>query len=588
MTTRDSSQSIPPSYRNPVIHDRGPSSYPGAYRITDAALKTYGITREFFGTTQVTNAGGSKFRVKDYQYLLGDGTVGMTFLPISDTGVSTCPDGTVVYGSTLVDALLRTEMNLGAQDPIYALAYYIHPELNHGTVPDFAKTDKIELGITHVGAYLGNGRTSNAPELYHNRRWSVSDDTGNDFGYPANLVIIGLQGTDQAVLNRNLNIVDDILNCGVRFPMEYKDSQFRMAELNTALMFYRDWVLQAHYLRTDKSWFTYCAAHKTLVTTIALNLPHNLDAFKEVYGAADGAEFFAQFCQYHMEIFGVPFSPDLQTRFVPLWKQQGLTRAQIRPFTIAEYSAWDAARLAGKLGSYGGFKPLPSGVGMPWGPQMTADLVNDFVQTYADFIDAGAIAFSATVFGLAAPVCTRAKIPLWQYLLEALPMVQQAMRAHASVFAPSIPGSICTDSAYYKGVFAALFTALGGKPGAEAALDAQSGGLWDKILSTIKGTVEPEVLTWAALELVRRDWNAIMNAGQLPLDTGYDNFMAAIQAEFQQARDLLVSDPSGIQFNAPPAIVHMIVTGMYRASPQVSVRTIATVMNYTEIEKNPT
>ena len=96
------------------------------------------------------------------------------------------------------------------------------------------------------------------------------------------------------------------------------------------------------------------------------------------------------------------------------------------------------------------------------------------------------------------------------------------------------------------------------------------------------------MLTWAALELVRRDWNAIMNAGQLPLDTGYDNFMAAIQAEFQQARDLLVSDPSGIQFNAPPAIVHMIVTGMYRASPQVSVRTIATVMNYTEIEKNPT
>ena len=39
---------------------------------------------------------------------------------VCDTGDGTCPDGTVVHGSVLVDTLLRTEMNLGPQDQIFA------------------------------------------------------------------------------------------------------------------------------------------------------------------------------------------------------------------------------------------------------------------------------------------------------------------------------------------------------------------------------------------------------------------------------------------------------------------------------------
>ena len=380
---------IPPQYRNPIIHDRGPSSYPGNFQITDAALAKYKIARDLFGTTQIINADGSTFRVKDAQYILASGSVGMTFLPVCDTGDGICPDGTVVHGSVLVDALLRQEMNLGPQDPIFALMYYFHPELNSGTVLQFAKTDKTEMGISHCGAYHGNGRTSNAPELYHNRVWSVGPDVGNDFGYPANLAVLSLDGVAQVTLNRNLNLVDDILNCGVRFPADYKNSQFRMIDLNTSFMFYRDWVEQAHYLREDTSWFTYCAAHKTVVTNIGFNLPHNLASFQEIWGQDEGTKFWNTFCIYHMEIFGVPFTPDLQTSFTPLWKQQSLTPAQIKPFTLPEYIAWDAARLGGVLGSYPGFKPVPVGAGLPWGAQMNADLVNDFVQSYADFVDAG-------------------------------------------------------------------------------------------------------------------------------------------------------------------------------------------------------
>lgn len=585
-----SSAVIPPQFRNPIIHDRGPSNYPGKFQVTAAALAKYGIARELFGTTNIINADGSQFRVKDYQYILADGSVGMTFLPVCDTGYTTCPDGTPVYGSVLVDALLRAEMQLGPQDPIFAMMYYIHPELNNGTVLQLAKTDKTEMGISHCGAYHGNGRTSNAPELYHNRVWSVGPDVGNDFGYPANLVILSLDGVDQPTLNRNLGLVDDILNCGVRFPAEYKNSQFRMADINTSLMFYRDWITQEHYLREDTSWFTYCAAHKTLVANIAFNLPHNLASFQEVYGAADGTEFWNTFCIYHMEIYGVPFTEDRQTHFTPLWKQQGLTPAQIKPFTLPEYLAWDLARLGGVLGEYPGFKPLPFGVGLPWSVQMNADLVNDFVQTYADFIDAGPIAFVATTFGLSGPVCERAKIPLLQYLFEAMPIAQQAMRAAAAINAPSMPGSTYHNDPWYHAQFTALYTALGGKPAnadqTRMALDGQAPGpsIWQMLMGVVQNEIEPEVLAWLALDLVRTDWAAIMSAGQVSLDQGYDAFMTAIQGEFQKARNMTVRNPNGIQFNAAPPILHMIITGMYSCAPQVKLRTIATVMNYTEIE----
>ncbi|HEX4848993.1 MAG TPA: hypothetical protein VFV30_12685, partial [Novosphingobium sp.] len=140
---------------------------------------------------------------------------------------------------------------------------------------------------------------------------------------------------------------------------------------------------------------------------------------------------------------------------------------------------------------------------------------------------------------------------------------------------------------------AALFTALGGKAEeADAALAQTSGqtpgpSIWQKLLGLVEHELGPDVLAWLALDLVRTDWAAIMAAGQVPLDQGYDAFMTAIQADFQKARDIVVHNPNGIQFNAAPPVLHMIITGMYACAPQVTVRTIATVMNYTEMESQP-
>lgn len=586
-------------YRNPVMHDRNPPNYFGKYQITDQALKNYGKTRETFGSTTIIMGENSSFNVKDYMYVLENGkSVGMTFIPINDTGAVTGSDGKKVFGSVLVDELLREKMYLKPDDPIYAIIYYIHPEkeLTEGTIASLSKTEKIQMGITHWGSYLGNGRTSNSPPLYHNRVWRVTGEVNTDYGYPANLMILSMKGVDQAVLNKNLTLADNFLNYGVRFPKDYKNSKFRAISINTALMFYRDWVLEDEYLKQDKTWFTYCAAHKTIVANIGLNLPHNEAAFREVYGAGEGSTFWNAFCTNYYELTGYEFADEDQTDFEPLWKKHGLTSEQIKPLTKAEYDAYDAARRTGELPHFKGPQPLPPNVGTPWGPQMTADIIYDFVQAYADFIDAGAIATCATVYGFCGPAAERTDISQIEYLVGAIPVVQHAMEAHATIYAAAEKTKSWIDSPYYRETFTGLYKALGGTDAKVDPLkDPTAASALVKLnLLQVTGLVaaaqslasnwEPLLLTWFSMMRIRQNWSVIMKGGQIPIDDAYVNFMDAIQEELEKARDMLVSSPKGIQYNAPPAEAHMIGIGMFCANEYVKLQTIATVMDHSELE----
>ena len=105
------------------------------------------------------------------------------------------------------------------------------------------------------------------------------------------------------------------------------------------------------------------------------------------------------------------------------------------------------------------------------------------------------------------------------------------------------------------------------------------------IIKSLIGDLVPEVLTWLSLMRVRDNWESIMAGGQVPMDTAYTQFMEAVQGEFQKARDMVVSDPEGVQFYTPPAIGHMMAIGMYPHNSLVSLKSVVTVMNYTELEK---
>jgi hypothetical protein len=579
------------SGRNKVLHGRQPSVYEGDYQITDEALKRYDVSRDKFGTTQVNITEINRsFNVKDYQYVLDNGAVGMRFIPVNDYGTIKTPDGKEIYASQLVDDYIREVLNLKPGDQIYSYIYYIHPELNKGTLSEFAVNDKNEMGITHMGAYFGHGLTTNSPSLYHLRKWGVK---GPEFGYPCNLMVISMDGVDQAMLNKNLALTDTFLNYGVRFPVDYKHSFFRPVDINTALMFYRDWIMEKDYLKTDTTWFTYCAAHKTLVTTVGLNLPHNKKSFMEIYGEKEGAEFYDIFVSSYFGIFGLEFIADnhADTDFEPLWKKEGLTPEQIRPFTIEEYNAYDTARREGKLDSFKGFRPLKPTQATGWGPQFAADVIFDFVEAYADFIDAGAVVSCSVIMKYSEIVDDRMGISIVEYLMNAMPIIETFMQADAMIYAPSEPNPDYEKSPYYIKSFAALYVGFGGDQKDIPAilnefkdLEKYEGKLKEFIAFLIENKMKPELLAWWALWKVRQNWSSLISKPNATPLEAYDWLKSTVYDKFEESRDIVAPTSTGIQFNTPPAIAHMIGIGMFAKNEHIQMKTICTVMDHSELE----
>lgn len=575
-------------FRNPVVHDTGLSNFPGPYELTDLALKNFDIAREKFGSTEILLPNGTNYTVKDYVYPLPDGSIGMNFMPVSDYGSIFTPENEQVNGNAIIDKFLRNEMQLKDDEPIYALLNYFHPEQNKGSIEFLTtKSDKIEMGFTHLGAYHGLGYTTNSPFLYHANRFSVDGTTDNTiFGYPANAQIISLAGVPQGILNKNLQYADSILNFGIMFPKNYKESKFRASNLNTSFMFYRDWIKYEGYLRNDDTWFTYCAAHKTLVANIALNLPHNLQAFQEVYGQEEGSDLFERFVKLYSNIIGPDpgFIPVDDTDFIPLWKQQGFTPEQISPFTLEEFNDYQSARHENRLGTFTGKKPLEPNQGTVWTAQTSADVIFNFIRQYVEILDAGSVGSTAVVLAFMPIIDERMGISQLEYLIHAMPVVEKLMVADARIFAAKDPNN------YLKNVFMELIIAFGGKPEDTFDLNDEMEKIKlvklteEGVADLIKNNYVPEALAAWALITVVENWDCIIDQGSIAPIDAYNTMMESIQDEIEVARNLLVTNPIKIEYNAPPAILHGICNGIYEANEFVSVREVCTVVDFSQLQ----
>ncbi|TFV97506.1 hypothetical protein E4S40_02295 [Algoriphagus kandeliae] len=575
-------------YRNPIVHDSGPSNFTGPYELTDSALANFKITREKFGTTEIIRQDGSSVTVKDYQYKLPDGSIGMHFVPISDDGSVVDPSGKLLPGSSFIDAFLRETMNLGPNDPIYALLNYFHPEQNKGTLEELLTTmDKLELGFTHLGAYYGNGYTTNAPMLYHGHKFGVNGKVdGTPFGYPANVQVISMDGVPQVTLNKNLQYVDTCLNSGIMFPKDYKNSKFRPVDLNTALMFYRDWIKFEGYLRNDDTWYTYCAAHKTLVATIALNLPHNLASFQEVYGKDEGADLYQRFIKFYSNIIGPDpgFIKENETYFEPLWKKQGYTADQIKPFSLAEYQAYDKARRDGKLKAFKGRKPLGLSEATCWTAQRSSDVIYDIIHFYADMLDVGPIETNTIILGMMEKIDERMGIGKLEYLMHCMPIIEKLMMAHAKMNAAKDPKN------YLQNTFKALYIAWGGNPADEVNFEKEIKSLHGlkaiagALFSFIKSDPKPiAIATWALFD-VAIHYEKIIAGGVVQPTDAYVEMMKKIQADLEKDRDVNVHKENKIEYNTPPAITHLMSIGMYQPGKFVTVREVCTVVDFAEVQ----
>jgi len=547
---------------NPVTF-KGELSFPGAYKLTsDALADAYrGVDASKFGTTDVQLPGGKSVTRNDMVYDIGDGKVGMVLIPVSDHGTVTAPDGSQKPGHEVMDAHLRKEMGLGPDDPIFALINYVHPEEHSGDLKALGSAMvKTEMGNTHTGAYVGKGRTTNSPEDYHNNQW------GNA-GYPANVAIVQLAGVDQKTLNKNALICDTILNNDVQFPPDYKNDKFRTTDLNTTLMFYRDWIRDEPHLKNDPSWRTYCAEHKTIVTNIMLNVPHNEASFKEIFGD-DGAKLWGDFKKKFEEVNGRAFTAADETSFEPLWKKEGLQPSQFKPWAnVAEYNAYDKARHGGTLSSYTGPVPLDPGKGLAFPPETTADLLNDFLETYVPVKDVGAATSAAALMGFKDTIKDRMGIDDMTYLGHAVPVINKMVIADAMIRAEN-PG-------YAKQIGAELYLAFGGQ-----MADLQG------------GTPNPQImgLVEQCTQGLKQKLGDILQAHDpaVPVEKRQEAANAwlqgAIKPDLERARRQAVSDPGKTDFYAPPAIFHRVSIGMHESSKFVNIKTVATAVDSSELE----
>ena len=550
----------------------GDASFPSGWSLTPTALRTlYGdVAAEDLGSVRVLLPNGDQLQVRDMHYDLGDGQVGMHLIPVDDNDT---PDS---YAE--MDEYLRRTMYgpaARADAAIFTLTTYVHPEKHSGKLSDLGESMlKTEMGATHMGAYLGRGVTSNSPEEYHERRWYVGFDVeeGEDRGYPANVQVVSLEGVDQETLNRNALLCDQMLNKGVLFPDDYKNDKYRLIDLNSVLMFYRDWIRSTaagkdrrkgtKYLTDDSSWHTYCAEHKTSVVNVMLNLPHHEASFIEVYGPDEGPVLWRNFTdRYNTLNPDDPWSDEKETHFAPLWKQEGVEATDIRPFENgAQYEAYHNALTTGTLDAYGGPTPLAPGVALAWPPETTADLVNDFLETYASFVDVGAPICASVLMAFREKLVERMGITDEKFLRLAIPIINKMMVAEAMVEAPGNPTWLDQATAQ-------LYAAFGGNPA-----DLSNG---------------PDAMRLAVVEKclygARQALPGLQAGAATPRSDAYAWLKRSTQTNLEEARHLAVAEAGLTAFYSPPAVAHRVSIGMHERNRRVSIRTVCTAVERSHV-----
>ncbi len=104
------------------------------------------------------------------------------------------------------------------QAPATIAAYivYCHPEYwkSQGLEALMSNELGTERKCTHMGLYVGNGKTLNSPQTYHGNVWQTR-------GYPAHVIIPVLKGVKQNVLSQSIHNKMAVTNDAVAFPGDY-------------------------------------------------------------------------------------------------------------------------------------------------------------------------------------------------------------------------------------------------------------------------------------------------------------------------------------------------------------------------------
>jgi hypothetical protein len=374
-------------------------------------------TMETFGTFKVTHplTGVSLFMVRPAQYVVGKNQDGSPQLGIRPIPIEDDSDN----GYLIMDTFLRKKMQLAADDYIFSPIFYYHPEKYYGSLMELGKPEmhRIDDGFTHMGAYIGQGRTRNSPYDFFDMKWKVMDETK---AYPAQVAQVNYDGVSSAEFNKNAYIALRLLNEGnegVQFTrLEYKRDYYNANNLKEIFDFYRAW-LDPEWIRADSDkgvpfyqiimddlkHDTYCSEHITMALNVALNLVQteagyiatfgrdseqpDLGAAKQLNGINKGGEWFWKRAQivWNQMAGNEPFPQVDDAEMIPLWSRPGHVHPENKKIGRRRLFGGKRRKLVAGEPIKPGEAPLVTypGVSMAWAPMTLADIVSDFMELYA-------------------------------------------------------------------------------------------------------------------------------------------------------------------------------------------------------------
>ncbi len=347
---------------------------------------------------------------------------------------------------------------VGAADiknqPIFALINYVHPEGFQGEPFSLAGEPnlKTEMGFTHMGLYLGDGKTVNSPARYHADTWWDAEQAN----YPVFLSVMDYSGLvkdnvfNVKAFNQNgimTALVLNETNGGPKFPDEYsyKFDPVYANTLEKALTFYARVLRNDPTLKTDNELKEYCAEHATQIINVLLNLPQNLTGYTDVYGEVEGPKLFEAAMDkiYNNEIYPLRSGDQAEwirdaylgseeeyrrqsqgLSLVPYWKKLG----GVAPLLQSSRNALGNVTFTARDPK---FKEV--GYSLGWAPETVADLLKDFSQAYLPWNRVGSITSVAAILGFAPEAQTRMNLKVLKYVTAITPIIQQIFLHEAAM-----------------------------------------------------------------------------------------------------------------------------------------------------------
>jgi hypothetical protein len=233
--------------------------------------------------------------------------------------------------------------------------------------------------------------------------------------------------------------------------------------------------------------------------------------------------------------------------------------------------------------------------------QSTADIINEFIQIYADPFDAGPLSTVAVVWGFMPPVLKRTGISEEEYLKYTLIIFQLLLYSDARVNAAITPAESWSNSQWFWTTYQILVTIFGGTATTNsnsvsseqiqqntATVDTlvEQDLHIDSVVARTTGNQKPNAPMLAVFSLLNviLKWDEIMKGGVISAADAYVEFMKAAQAPFKEAENLVVTRRNKIQYNILPAAFNVISNGLYSKNDLVNIETICTAVDVSEIQ----